>query len=319
MKLASVLNPLSDHNLALAAQAGVEEIVIRCPGRDLSAIDQMQEKVEAFGMRVGVVEGGLPLDAIKLGRDDGSELEAFEALVRHLGARGIPIVCYNFMAGTDWIRTTVDAPERGGALVTGFRLTDVEKARIPGRDPYGEEGLERGADRTGLWKALEGFLTEIVPVAEEAGVVLAMHPDDPPLPHLLGNDRIMYDVDAFERLVNLVPSPSNAIAFCQGTFSEMGIDIPATIRRLGRHIAYVHFRDVRGTAEDFVETWQDNGQTDMVEAMRAYREMGFTGPMRPDHVPQMDGEQGTPGYTMLGRLYAYGYIRGLIQATESGP
>lgn len=319
MKLASVLNPLSDHNLALAAQAGVEEIVIRCPGRDLSAIDQMQEKVEAFGMRVGVVEGGLPLDAIKLGRDDGSELEAFEALVRHLGARGIPIVCYNFMAGTDWIRTTVDAPERGGALVTGFRLTDVEKARIPGRDPYGEEGLERGADRTGLWKALEGFLTEIVPVAEEAGVVLAMHPDDPPLPHLLGNDRIMYDVDAFERLVNLVPSPSNAIAFCQGTFSEMGIDIPATIRRLGSHIAYVHFRDVRGTAEDFVETWQDNGQTDMVEAMRAYREMGFTGPMRPDHVPQMDGEQGTPGYTMLGRLYAYGYIRGLIQATENGP
>ncbi|HLT97065.1 MAG TPA: mannonate dehydratase [Acidimicrobiia bacterium] len=319
MKLASVLNPLSDHNLALAAQAGVEEIVIRCPGRDLSAIDQMQEKVEAFGMRVGVVEGGLPLDAIKLGRDDGSELEAFEALVRHLGARGIPIVCYNFMAGTDWIRTTVDAPERGGALVTGFRLTDVEKARIPGRDPYGEEGLERGADRNGLWKALEGFLTEIVPVAEEAGVVLAMHPDDPPLPHLLGNDRIMYDVDAFERLVNLVPSPSNAIAFCQGTFSEMGIDIPATIRRLGSHIAYVHFRDVRGTAEDFVETWQDNGQTDMVEAMRAYREVGFTGPMRPDHVPQMDGEQGTPGYTMLGRLYAYGYIRGLIQATESGP
>lgn len=319
MKLASVLNPLSDHNLALAAQAGVEEIVIRCPGRDLSAIDQMQEKVEAFGMRVGVVEGGLPLDAIKLGRDDGSELEAFEALVRHLGARGIPIVCYNFMAGTDWIRTTVDAPERGGALVTGFRLTDVEKARIPGRDPYGEEGLERGADRNGLWKALEGFLTEIVPVAEEAGVVLAMHPDDPPLPHLLGNDRIMYDVDAFERLVNLVPSPSNAIAFCQGTFSEMGIDIPATIRRLGSHIAYVHFRDVRGTAEDFVETWQDNGQTDMVEAMRAYREVGFTGPMRPDHVPQMDGEQGTPGYTMLGRLYAYGYIRGLIQATENGP
>lgn len=319
MKLASVLNPLSDHNLALAAQAGVEEIVIRCPGRDLSAIDQMQEKVEAFGMRVGVVEGGLPLDAIKLGRDDGSELEAFEALVTHLGARGIPIVCYNFMAGTDWIRTTVDAPERGGALVTGFRLTDVEKARIPGRDPYGEEGLERGADRNGLWKALEGFLTEIVPVAEEAGVVLAMHPDDPPLPHLLGNDRIMYDVDAFERLVNLVPSPSNAIAFCQGTFSEMGIDIPATIRRLGSHIAYVHFRDVRGTAEDFVETWQDNGQTDMVEAMRAYREVGFTGPMRPDHVPQMDGEQGTPGYTMLGRLYAYGYIRGLIQATENGP
>lgn len=317
MKLASVLTPLSDHNLALAAQAGVEEIVIRCHGRDLSLIDAMQEKIESYGMRVGVIEGGLPIDRIKLGKDDGTELEAFKELVRHAGRRGIPIICYNFMAGTDWIRTSVDSPERGGSLVTGFRLADLDKARIPGRDPYGEAGLEKGADREGLWQALEGFLREVVPVAEEAGVVLAMHPDDPPLPHLLGNDRIMHDVAGFERLVEIVPSPSNAIAFCQGTFSEMGIDIPATIRRLGRHIAYVHFRDVRGGPEDFVETWQDNGQTDMVEAMRAYREVGFSGPMRPDHVPLMDGEEGIPGYTMLGRLFAYGYIRGLIQATEN--
>ena len=146
---------------------------------------------------------------------------------------------------------------------------------------------------------------------------MAMHPDDPPLPSLLGNDRIMHDVSGFERLVELVPSPSNKIAFCQGTFSEMGIDIPATIRRLGPHIAYVHFRDVIGTADDFRETWQDNGQTDMAEAMRAYRDVGFEGPVRPDHVPMMLGEDdGEPGYTMLGRLFAYGYIRGMMHATE---
>jgi mannonate dehydratase len=316
MKLASVLHPLSDYNLALAAQTGVEEIVIRCPGPDLALIDDMQAKIESYGMRVGVVEGGLPIDSIKLGRDDGTEMARMKDLVRHLGERGIPIVCYNFMAGTDWIRTSVDSLERGGARVTAFELADLDRARIPGRDPYGEKGLERGADREGLWRALEAFLTEIVPVAEEASVIMAMHPDDPPLPSLLGNDRIMYNVEGFERLVQLVPSPANAIAFCQGTFSEMAIDIPATIRRLGPHIAYVHFRDVRGTPESFVETWQDNGQTDMVEAMRAYREVGFDGPMRPDHVPQLIGEEGTPGYTMLGRLYAYGYIRGLIQATE---
>lgn len=316
MKLASVLHPLSDYNLALAAQTGVEEIVIRCPGPDLALIDDMQAKIESYGMRVGVVEGGLPIDSIKLGRDDGTEMARMKDLVRHLGERGIPIVCYNFMAGTDWIRTSVDSLERGGARVTAFELADLDRARIPGRDPYGEKGLERGADREGLWRALEAFLTEIVPVAEEASVIMAMHPDDPPLPSLLGNDRIMYNVEGFERLVQLVASPANAIAFCQGTFSEMAIDIPATIRRLGPHIAYVHFRDVRGTPESFVETWQDNGQTDMVEAMRAYREVGFDGPMRPDHVPQLIGEEGTPGYTMLGRLYAYGYIRGLIQATE---
>jgi len=315
VKLASVLTPLSDHNLQLAAQSGVDEIVVRYPG-DLELIDEMQRRVESFGMRIGVVEGFLPIDAIKLGCDDGTELARMKDLVRHLGRRGIPMVCYNFMAGTDWIRTSVDTPERGGSKTTAFELSQLMHARIPGREPYGEVGIEQAAHRDGLWSALGAFLQEIIPVAEDAGVVMAMHPDDPPLPSLLGNERIMHDVAGFERLVELVPSPCNKIAFCQGSFAEMGVDIPATIHRLGRHIAYVHFRDVRGTAESFVESWQDNGQTDMVAAMRAYRDVGFDGPMRPDHVPMMVGEDdGEPGYTMLGRLFAFGYIRGLMQAT----
>jgi mannonate dehydratase len=98
----------------------------------------------------------------------------------------------------------------------------------------------------------------------------------------------------------------------------MGCDIPSTIHRFGNRIGYVHFRDVRGTPEAFEETFHDNGPTDMVAAMRALREVGFEGPMRPDHVPQMVGEDdGEPGYTMLGRLFAYGYMRGLMQATEA--
>jgi mannonate dehydratase len=144
-----------------------------------------------------------------------------------------------------------------------------------------------------------------------------MHPDDPPLDEFLGKARIMNSVEGFERLVKLVPSPSNAICFCQGTFAEMGLDIPATIRRLGKHICYVHFRDVRGTADAFTETFHDNGPTDMVAAMRAYRAIGFDGPIRPDHVPQLAGEDdGEPGYTIKGRLFAFGYMRGLMQATE---
>ena len=126
----------------------------------------------------------------------------------------------------------------------------------------------------------------------------------------------MNSVESFERLVELVPSPSNKICFCQGTFAEMGVDVPATIRRLGKHIRYVHFRDVRGTADSFAETFHDNGPTDMVAAMRAYREIGFDGPIRPDHVPQLAGEDdGEPGYTIKGRLFAFGYMRGLMQAT----
>lgn len=316
MKLASVLTPLSDENLTLAAQCGVDQIVVRYPGPDLSEFDRMQQRIRSFGMEIGVVEGYLPIDRIKLGTDDGTDLRAMKALIRHLSDLDIRLVCYNFMAGTDWIRTSVDTLERGGSKVTAFRLADLDKARIPGRPAFRAE-LEPGAKRPELWKNLQDFLEEIIPVAEDAGVVMAMHPDDPPLPQLLGNDRIMHDVAGFERLVEIVKSPSNKIAFCQGSFSEMGIDIPATIRRLGSNIAYVHYRDVVGTAEDFRESWQDNGQTDMAEAMRAYREVGFSGPMRPDHVPQMIGEDdGEPGYTMLGRLFAFGYIRGMMHATE---
>jgi mannonate dehydratase len=161
------------------------------------------------------------------------------------------------------------------------------------------------------------MLSELIPVAEQAGVTLCMHPDDPPLPEFLGRARIMNSVAGFERLVKLAPSPRNAICFCQGTFATMGVDIPATIKKLGPHIKYVHFRDVRGTPENFVETFHDNGPTDMAAAIRAYREVGFDGPIRPDHVPQMVGEEdGEPGYTMQGRLFAYGYIRGLMDALK---
>ena len=316
MKLASVLTPLSDENLTLAAQCGVDQIVVRYPGSNLDEITQMQKRIRSFGMEIGVVEGYLPIDRIKLGTDDGTDLASMKTLLRHLSDLDIRMVCYNFMAGTDWIRTSVDTQERAGSKVTAFRLADLDKAMIPGRPAFRAD-LEPGAKRSELWTNLQNFLEEIIPVAEDAGVVMAMHPDDPPLPRLLGNDRIMHDVSGFERLVEIVKSPSNKIAFCQGSFSEMGIDIPAAIRRLGPHIAYVHYRDVVGTADDFRESWQDNGQTDMAEAMRAYREVGFNGPMRPDHVPQMIGEDdGEPGYTMLGRLFAFGYIRGMMHATE---
>lgn len=316
MRIASVLTPLSDHHLALAAQTGVTDVVVRNPGESDPPLAATRDRIASYGLHMSVVEGNLPIERIKTGIDDGTQIAEMKRLIAQAADLGVEILCYNFMAGTDWLRTTLDARDRGDCKVSGFDLAEAEAAAIPGR-ASGESITGPTVTAEELWTNLDRFLTEIVPVAEHAGVTLAMHPDDPPVPRLRGRDRIMYVPDAFERLVSLVPSPANAIAFCQGTFSEMGIDIPATIRRLGKHIAYVHFRDVRGTAESFVETWQDNGQTDMVEAMRAYREVGFNGPMRPDHVPQLSGEDDGPaGYTMLGRLYAYGYIKGLMQATE---
>lgn len=326
MQLATVLTPPSDTNLRLAAQCGVTDIVTRYPGRSREALASDCRRFRDFGLRLSVVEGYLPIERIKLGTDDGSELEAMKSLVQHMGELDIPLLCYNFMVGTDWVRTRLDAPERGGSLVTAFHLPDAERAI---RLDYKSQPTPPRAERPPLtsdqlWSNLEEFLHELIPVAQAAGVVLAMHPDDPPLPEFQGQARIMNSVEAFERLVEIVPSPHNAICFCQGTFATMGVDIPATIRRLGQHIRYVHCRDVRGlpggraTPESFVETWHDNGPTDMVAALRAYRECGFTGPIRPDHVPQLEGEaDGEPGYTTLGRLFAWGYLRALIQATAA--
>lgn len=316
MRLASVLTPLNEYNLTLAAQCGVEDITVRYPGPAPEKLLAQQRQIAAHGLRLAIVEGYLPIERLKLGHDEGSELAAMKKLIRQMGELGIPILCYNFMAGTDWVRTRLDAPERGGARVTEFDLAAAERAVSLSATAGTISGDRISADE--LWANLECLLRELVPVAEECGVFLAMHPDDPPLPEFQGKARIMNSVANFERLVALVPSAHNGICFCQGTFAAIGVDIPATIRRLGPHIRYVHFRDVRGRGPaQFVETFHDNGPTDMVAAMAAYREAGFTGPMRPDHVPQLIGEEnGEPGYTMLGRLFAYGYMRGLMQSAE---
>ncbi len=318
MRLGTVLTPMSDENLQLAAQCGVTDVVHRYPGPDASALRSSKARIESFGMRLSVVEGYLPIENIKLGIDDGTEIAALKLLIQQMADLDVRLLCYNFMSGTDWCRTRVDAPERAGSKVTAFRLADVEqniKLGYRSSNPRVDE-IARSLTQEKLWEFLERFLNEILPVAERAGVVLAMHPDDPPLPSLLGKPRIMHNVDGFERLIKLAPSPSNGICFCQGSFATMNVDIPATIRKLGPAIRYVHFRDVVGTPESFAETFHDNGPTDMAAAMRAYRQIGFSGPMRPDHVPQMVGEDdGEPGYTMLGRLFAYGYMRGLMDAT----
>jgi mannonate dehydratase len=167
-----------------------------------------------------------------------------------------------------------------------------------------------------LWANLEYFLRRVVPVAERAGVKLAMHPDDPPLSPVRGVGRIMRSVENYQRLLDLVPSPMNGITLCQGNFRLMTDDIPAVIRKFGAEkIFFVHLRDVRGTVEKFEETWHDDGPTDLLECLRAYRAVGYEGVLRPDHVPTVEGDSNErPGYSTYGRLFAVGYIRGLQEA-----
>jgi mannonate dehydratase len=155
----------------------------------------------------------------------------------------------------------------------------------------------------------------VVPVAEAAGIKLALHPDDPPLPELLGQPRIMISNEALQRAIDLVPSPSNGICYCVGSLFPAGVDLIAGIRGLVDKIFFFHARNVRGTAAHFVETWHDNGEIDMPDVIRTLKSHGYTGTIRPDHAPSMAGETNeSPGYEMLGRLFAAGYLRGLIQA-----
>jgi mannonate dehydratase len=144
-----------------------------------------------------------------------------------------------------------------------------------------------------------------------------MHPDDPPLSPIRGLGRIMRSVENFQRLIDLIPSPVNGLTLCQGNFTLMTDDVPGAIRHFGRQgkLFFAHFRDVRGTPEKFVETFHDEGQTDMAACMRAYCDIGFEGVLRPDHVPTMEGDSNAdPAYSSIGRLFAIGYIKGLREA-----
>ena len=194
--------------------------------------------------------------------------------------------------------------------MTEFNLADVGRnvTDADGRPPARTEA-------PALWENLARFLDDVLPVAEACGVKLAIHPDDPPLTEFNGQPQIITSNEALRRVVELAPSPCNGICYCVGSLHPAGVDVVAGIRQLAAHIVFVHARNVRGTARHFTESWHDNGEIDMPAVFRALKESGYQGSVRPDHAPSMAGETNeTPGYEMLGRLFAAGYLRGLMQA-----
>jgi mannonate dehydratase len=269
-----------------------------------------QQKFADFGLELMVVSPP-PMDEIRLGTEEKEpEYEDLFELIETMGALKIPVLCYNFNAVLHATRTSVTTKGRGGALVTSY------DDRLMQHAPMTHVGK---VDDELLWDNLHEFLERTVPVAEANNVKLALHPDDPPIPRLRGIARIIRSEDALKRVLDLVPSKANGLTFCQGTMSTMGVDVPAAIRYFGSRgaIHFVHFRDVKGRPTKFEETFHDDGQTDMYEALRAYAEIGFDGPMRPDHAPVMDGEDNSdPMYMDLGRLYAIGYIRGMLEGVN---
>jgi mannonate dehydratase len=277
---------------------------------EYEAITAVKSAWEKEGLTLEVVEGPPSLgEKTKLGLDGrDEEISNFITLMKNLSKAGIRVICYNWMPVISWARTTNDRPGRGGALVTAF---DYENIKDTSLTKYGEISKDT------LWRNLDYFLRAVVPEAEKAGILLAMHPDDPQVDSIRGISRIMTTANAFRRMHSIYPRACNGITMCQGNFSLMGEDIPSLVREFGKKgiIHFVHFRNVRGNKYNFEETFHDEGQIDMYEAMKAYIETGFRGPLRPDHVPTMAGDSNqNPGYSALGSLYAAGYIRGLIES-----
>lgn len=315
LEIAEFIPPTPAPLWKLAQQAGVNLAVgglpfdtLR-PGErvgDLAPLSRMKQVYEEGGFDLRVIEARPPLNKAKRGlegRDE--EIDVVCALLESMGKLNIPVWCYEWMTDFNWVRTNLSTPSRGGSVVTSFNADDVPQD-ITSNPPISEEAL---------WENLEYFLKRVLPVAENAGVKLSMHPDDPPITPIRGVSRIMRTIENYQRLLELVPSPMNTITLCQGNFTLMTDDLPAAIRKFGKAISFVHFRDVEGVPEHFEETWHDAGKTDMLACMKAYRDIGFDGVLRPDHVPTVEGDSNdNAGYSAFGRLYAIGYIRGLREA-----
>lgn len=269
-------------------------------------LSRLKQQHKLSGFELAVIEARPPLNLTKRGlsgRD--AEIDAVLEMLHNMSRLGIRTSFYEWMADFNWIRTSTAIRSRGGSLVTGYDhalLSETPPSRF---GPVSEETL---------WESLDYFLRRVVPVAERYEVQLAMHPDDPPISPIRGISRIMSSVESYQRLLDLVPSSVNGINLYQGTFSLTTEDLPTTIRDSGRQgkIFFIHARDVRGDAGSFEETWHDDGRTDLVECMRAYREADYDGVLRPDNVPTVVTEANEiPGYAILDRLLAVGYIRRL--------
>mgnify|MGYP000771807148 FL=1 len=314
MKLAWYLPTLPSVKWKIATQLGVEYAVAALPAEryymkpwDFKALLYAKESLNDAGLKLEVIEPAPPHYKIKLGlpgRDE--EIEIFKQVLRNMGALDIPVLCYNFMPQSGWYRTSFAKKGRGGALVTAFDSKLMQVA-----PQLTEAGTQTDIQ---IWDNYKYFMDKVLPVAEACKVKLALHPDDPPVPSLQGVSRIFRNVENFDKALELYPSDYNGITFCQGSFAAMNEDIPSLIRHFGRKIFFVHFRDIRGDADAFEETFHDEGQTDMKACMRAYKEIGFDGVIRTDHAPVMAGESGeNPAYEMLGHIFATGYLKGLLE------
>lgn len=321
MKLALAIQTLEHEELSYVAQLGVSSVILGGTGItsqlqwDYLSLLNVKSRLAHYGLEIAGIENipeELWRDARVGGPQRDKQIENVLDIIRTLGKVGVPIFAYNWSPIINvWghYRHGQAGGGRGGAGLTSFEYDLVKDGPLT---EVGEISAEE------IFTNHVYFLKAAVPVAEQAHVKLAVHPNDPPAPVLRGIGRHMISVESYQRVLDAVPSPHNGLEFCQGTVIEMadvgGKRLPEVIRHFGNQgkIFFVHFRNIKGKFPKFDETFQDDGDADSYEAIKAYLEVGFDGPIRPDHSPAIIGDP----KQRAGMAYSIGYMRAMIDAVK---
>ena len=295
----------------------------------LESIQELKKTINDAGLEFEVVESVPVHEDIKLGLPTRDEMiENYCTTLERLASVGVKVVCYNFMPVFDWTRSDLDYELADGSTALIYDADAVAKMdpnlgelSLPGWDSsFTKESMKAVLDQyknvteEDLWNNLKYFLDRVCKVADEVGIKMAIHPDDPPW-GIFGLPRIITGAESLRKLIKLVDRPSNGITLCTGSLGVNPVnDMPAMIREFGDRIYFAHCRNIKITGERCFEEsghLSENGSLDMAEIMQAYRDVDFKYYCRPDHGRMIWGETGRPGYGLYDRALGATYLNGL--------
>ena len=307
----------------------------------MDSILSLKETVENAGLNFDVIESVPVHEDIKLGlKTRDKYIENYKENIRNLGKAGVKVICYNFMPVFDWTRTQLDKVLDDGSTALVYYVDQIKdmdpltgELSLPGWDSsYTKESLKEVFDKYSkitkedLWNSLEYFLKEIIPVAEEAGVKMAIHPDDPPY-DIFGLPRIITNEENLDRFLKLVDSEYNGLTFCTGSLGSGSFnDVVKMIDKYAaqRRIHFMHVRNVKllddGGFEESAH-YSPCGSLDLVEIMKALHKHNYEGYLRPDHGRMIWGETGRAGYGLYDRALGAMYLTGIwetLTKTDKG-
>ena len=321
----------------IPAVRGIVSALFDIPVGESWSLDRMQrlrDTVEGHDLALSVIESVPVHEDIKLGRPSRDRyIDNYCESVRNIGRAGVYVLCYNFMPVFDWVRTDLarSLPDGSNALAfddDALQRIDLSRgtADLPGwATRYSAQELRalldayRNVDSERLWENFAYFLERVIPVAASSGVMMALHPDDPPW-SIFGLPRIITSGPALERVAEIVDDTANGVTFCAGSLAaDPNNDLVKIIKCVGPRIHFAHCRNIKRTARhSFQETAHpsENGDVDMRSVLTALHEVGFQGPIRSDHGRMIWGEHGQPGYGLYDRALGAMYLHGLWEGVS---